>query len=153
LILKSGQKPKTLTKENFASSDGTIAPRVIGGDVVIVLGFEDKKNKIARLHGEQLTVEYSTPLPPSPMPDRTCEWLYEASASECIEDTRQFKFECGGIASGYSGRCGRVMTGITALTNHPGFISSALEHVCLQECKTGTEPALPDFKRDVCSIK
>jgi hypothetical protein len=153
LVLKPGRKPRTLSAEKFESVDGTVKSRVKGAEVEVALGYEAKRGKVARLRGEQVTIEYSKVLPPSPMSDESCEWLYEYSAQECLEDTRAYKIDCEEFASGYEGASGVVMSGINALKNHPGFISAALDAVCLRECMIREKPTLQVFKSMVCSIK
>lgn len=44
------------------------------------------------------------------------------------------------------------MTGITALSNEPGFMSQALGEACVTECETENPIPYEQFKKPVCSI-
>lgn len=153
LLLLNGKKPIILSDKNFYSKDGTAISTSNTDEIIIDLGFDAKRKKRARVHDEQLTIEYSEILPPFPMTDEDCKWLHEYTANECIEEKRGYKVNCEDYAHTYSGHSTVNMTGITTLSNHPGFISAALSQICLDECQTGLEVSFSEFERKVCSIK
>ncbi len=152
LLLKAGEKPQVVTAKGFDSYD---AAKITckADEILVELPFETKRKKQAKLIGNKVIVEYSQALPPLSMSEEDCKWLHEYSARECIDDTRGYKTDCEKYAHDYSGYSIVVMTGITTLSNHPGFIGSALADACLRECKTGTKVSFSEFKKDVCNIK
>jgi hypothetical protein len=151
ILLKSNRKPVIVTDKDFYSADGTMKIRQEKDDVFIDLGFEAKKRKTAILRSGEVTVQ-QTPVDAFPMELKDCQWLYESSFRECTQ-LRELKLDCEQFGRKYSGGCVAVMTGITALSNHPGFVSSALGDICVTVCKTGEVVPFEQFKKTVCSIK
>lgn len=151
LVLGAESEPKIVTTKDFYSADGTIKPRKEKDRVVIDLGFEKGKKKIAILESGKVVMQY-TAIDATPMKLEDCQWLYENSIRECIQ-LKELKLDCEENGRNYSGGCVATMTGITALSNHPGFVSSALGDICVTACKTGKALTFEQFKRKVCSIK
>jgi hypothetical protein len=147
LLLRPNKKPIIVANKDFYSADGIMIIKQKNNDVIFDLGFEGKKRKTAILTSGKVVVRYDT-VGILPMELDNCKWLYETSMNECIE----LKSDCDN-ARGYSGDCVATMTGITVLSNHPGFVSSALDDICVTVCKTGKVITFAQFKKRVCSIK
>ncbi|WP_319585897.1 hypothetical protein [uncultured Desulfobulbus sp.] len=152
LLLKAGEKSQVVTTKGF---DSYHAAKITsnGDEILVELAFDAKRKKQAKLQGNKVIVEYSQVSPLLSMSEEDCKWLHKYSAQECIDDNRKSKIDCEKYAHNYSGYSTVVMTGITTLSNHPGFNATALEDACLRECKIGAEVSFSEFKRDVCSIQ
>ena len=148
LLLRQGSKPSIVTNEDFYSADGIMNIKQKNNDVVFDLGFEEKKRKTAILTSGNVLVQYAT-VGAIPMKLESCQLLYENSMSECMERKKRNN-DCG---QAYDGDCHATMTGITVLSSHPGFVSSALSEICTTVCKTGKAITFEQFKKKVCSIK
>ncbi|PKN51230.1 MAG: hypothetical protein CVU55_13960 [Deltaproteobacteria bacterium HGW-Deltaproteobacteria-13] len=146
LLLRPNKKPIVIRNKDFYSADGTMIIKQKNNDVLFDLGFEEKKKKTAILTSGKIVVRYDM-VGVLPMELEDCNWLYENSMNECIK----LRSDCE-QARDYSGDCVATMTGITVLSNHPGFASSALDDICVTACKTGTAITFEQFKKRVCSF-
>lgn len=140
-----------ITSKKFYSADGKIAPRKEKDRIIVDLGFEKRKKKTAILQSGKVVIKYM-PVAVLPMKGDDCQELYESSSAECLA-LRELKLDCEHYGRDYRGTCGASMGFITAISNHPGFVSSALGSVCVKMCITGKIVPFEEFKKKVCSIK
>jgi Tfp pilus assembly protein PilF len=154
LIIGAHGTTKVVATKEFYSADYTIMPRQERNAVVVDLGFEEGKKKIAILRAGKLMVQY-VPVGVSPVALEDCTWLHEYSTDECIR-FKNLKLDCEQYGRGYpSNGAGSVavMDGARALSNQPGFVSSALGDLCVRMCTTSQPVPFEVFKKTVCSIK
>lgn len=152
LLLRPNRNPVVISKDNFYSANGSIISRQNHDDVIIDLGYENKMKKSALLRDGEITIQLE-PVGLIPMKDDDCRWLHEYTLGECIDAKQKYKQDCREFGKDYSGASVAVMTSITLLSNEPGFVSNALDTICINACNSGKSVDYDQFKKSVCSIK
>lgn len=150
LILRQGEKPQVVSTEDFHSVDGTIAPRLEDGKVIVDLGYERGQRKEAALMSDGVVAIHLTPQPVSPMDLDGCKWMHEFSMQECIAAKGSSIIHCESPQEWFSGAMSR---GLAALANHPGFVAKNFDAYCKAACRTGKAIAFDPYKAAVCSIQ
>lgn len=148
ILLASGKRPSILTEKDFISSDGTLEPKRIQDGVLINLGYENGKQKLAELKSGQLTVRLVQTA--TQLDRKNCKMLYEKSSDNCTK-TKSIGLECKYANPSDGSSAG--MTEIRIASQRPGFNSSAMDNVCRSECETAKPVTYEQFKKEVCSIK
>lgn len=150
IVLEANTPPRELTEKNFSSNDGTVKPRLDEQQrLVIDLGFENRKRKVAVYDGTALKVGLlgAGATTTKPMSKGDCEWLYEYGSNSCITA----KDSDPGCRDPQSTFPGVTMRGVAAMSNHPGFQGKKFDAACVFSCKTGKQVPYAAFRKEVCS--
>ena len=149
--LQAGKDAQILSQATFSSMMDAedVNLTVDNGKVMVDLGFEAGKRKVATLQGDQLAVTLETVAQTSLEQD-DCQLLYTDVLQSCI-DARENDASCADPQSWIGVE---LASSLTIMSNFPGFQAPNWEKYCKSGCATGnTVVDYPTFARDVCSIQ
>lgn len=148
LVLGPGQPPRAVTNENFFSNDGTVAPRLADDRIVVDLGYDAGRRKIAEFDLNDITIRTERQAA-TPMAADQCQWLYEHALADCVQ-AKNFDASCSEPRQYFSGV---VERSLSALSNHPGFIAAGFDAACAAACTSGEAPQAAQFRSAACGIR
>lgn len=145
-LLVDGKRVVTVSHKDFVAISGEVKTRQQGDKVLLELGFEEKKRKVAVLNGKKVTVQ-TVAAPKQALREDFCQWLHKDALDACVyarhEDT-----QCANPQATFGGA---VMRGVNAAGDHPGFDANQFSKACVAACKTGKADRYVSFGRLVCS--
>lgn len=146
LILRPDTEPLLLTDNQFMAIPEDLDLQVDGGQLLLDLGYQAGKHKIATLAGDTLRVTLEA-VAKSFLGEENCRWLHEEALGSC-RDYRETDAQCGDIQNSFPGYLSR---GIAAVAEHPGFVADAFARRCQLACATDSTVDYPTFAKEVCS--
>lgn len=146
VILDKDAQPVVLTKDNFIAYPDDVKVKADGKDVIIDLGFETGKHKIATLKDKEVQITLQD-APKTFLGEDDCQWLHKEALGGCLE-YRESNTKCTDPQSEFSGYLSR---GVAALANYPGFGQDAFKKFCFTTCDTSKRSDYALFAKEVCS--
>jgi tRNA A-37 threonylcarbamoyl transferase component Bud32 len=122
------------------------SPEVVvvdGARIVLDLGFDTGKRKLAELKGDELRV-YWEDAARAFLGDETCTMLHGAALQAC-SDSKSFDETCD-ERLGFTGYLREIYR-----INDPGYNEDRFYSYCRRACRTGKKPAYEEFARSVCA--
>ncbi|HJV07874.1 MAG TPA: hypothetical protein VJ642_11315 [Chromobacteriaceae bacterium] len=145
VVLAPGQGPRIIGHKHFYSNDGTVNPQANGKQLVIDLGFENRKRKLAIYDGSTLKIELAA-VTARPLNAADCKWTYEYAAAGCVE-AAQSDVSCRSPQDTFPGVTYR---GVAAIAHQPGFKTGNFDKLCVNMCKTRQLVNYNTFRKAVC---
>lgn len=145
LLLSPNHAPKTVTAENFRTYRENLAPKVEGGNIILDLGYQDGKQKIATLAGETVSIALQV-VPKSFIGEQDCRWLYDEALKSC-----RSLHGTDGCKNPEEAMPAYLTRGISIIGEHPGFAAEAFTRRCQLACTTDSVVDYPTFAKEVCS--
>lgn len=137
LVLEKGKKPNVLTADNFFSLTDHTEVEIKDAKLIIDLGYEGGKHKVARYDGAQLTIALED-VGRLPMSEKACQSVYEivqgCLPGSCQEDQLP-------------------MSSARSLPTYlPGYVKQGFNTACGRVCRGEKVAFDKTFKQSVCSI-
>ncbi|MFC1626430.1 hypothetical protein ACFL19_01865 [Pseudomonadota bacterium] len=131
----------------FVSYEQDLDVKVDGNRLVVDLGFEDQKQKLAVLENDQISIEYKE-VKSNEITTDDCQKLYRIANSECTWEHR--RNDCQNNAIGMIPSSNADMGSFDHISSKPGFDQKGFDRECLQACKRGVVSEYETFSKSAC---
>ena len=131
----------------FVSYDQELDVKTEDNRLIVDLGFEDQKQKLAILKNNKISVEYKEVKLNAVTPD-DCQTLYDLAKGECTwEHTRE---DCQNRAIGMTPSSVVNLSNLKHVSDKPGFDKDGFDHECLKACVSGEISQYEAFSKSAC---
>lgn len=146
LLLDKSKDPEIRSEDDFTAYPDDLKLNVDGDRLLLDLGFQAGKHKVATLQGDQLSIQLEN-VAKSFLGEENCRWLYDEALSAC-RDYRDTDPTCQDPQASFAGY---LMRGVAAVGEHPGFMADAFGRRCKIACESDKTVDYPTFAKEVCS--
>ena len=139
----------------FVSYDQELDVKTEEKRLIVDLGLEDKKQKLAILENEKISVVYQE-LEYKPLSENECRKLYGFAEYHCSKKTWKLEVYCEEFASTLDKFIGTYpVTGqwVQEIKNQPGFNNEGFYQQCMSAYHAGNISAYDIFSKVVCGHK
>jgi hypothetical protein len=144
---KSASEVKYKEPWVFVSYDQELNVKTEGNQLVVDLGFDDQKQKLAILENDTIIIEYKEVKLNAVTAD-DCQELYRIAKGECTwGHTRS---DCQNRAIGMTPSSVVNLTNFKYVSGKPGFDKDGFDGECLKACKSGVISQYEAFAKSAC---
>jgi hypothetical protein len=118
-----------------------------GNRLIIDLGFEDQKKKLAILENDKISIEYSVVGLNAVTPE-DCRMLYELAKTECTWEFR--REDCKKRTIGMIPSSTVYLSTLDHIASKPGFKQDEFDNECYKACESGVISKYEDFSKSAC---
>lgn len=134
----------------FASYEQVLDVETDGNRLVVDLGFENQKQKLAILENNKISIEYRE-VNLNALTLEDCRALYGIAKDECTwEHTRS---DCQKRAIRMTPSSIVNLSGLKHVSNKPGFDKNGFDDECFKACESGAISQYEDFSKSACGGK
>ncbi|MFZ2160841.1 MAG: hypothetical protein WAW02_01360 [Sideroxyarcus sp.] len=131
----------------FASYEQELDVKTEDNRLIVDLGFEDQKKKLAILENNKVSIEYKE-VNLNAITSDDCQALYRIAKTECTwEHTRE---NCTSRAIGMTPSNHADLGTLGDITSKPGFAKNGFDDECYKACTSGTVSQYEAFSKSAC---
>lgn len=144
---KSASEVKYKEPWVFVSYEQELDVKTEGNRLVVDLGFDDQKQKLAILENDKISIEYKE-VKLNAVTSDDCQRLYKIAKSECTwEHTRE---DCPSRAIGMTPSYVAGLADLKYITSKPGFDQDRFDKECFKACESGVISQYEAFSKSAC---